>query len=421
MTKPDISGIAPFFIVKNVPAALAFYRDRLGFEITFQGPEPDDIFFGIVKRGAAMIISRTSVSIHCRTTSETSREAGRAGTPTARPRSGRIGRGILVAQRRVLSTAQGRRRRFARIRSPGRRRIRAVFRPSSFVSADSSRSVTDSHCAEEDVLAVILRMLAPVTVILFTCSAGAALQEQRGTAPSMDLARFVNGERLAQQLPGLAAVVVRSDGPPRVYVSGERRIGKGDLITPADRMHLGSLTKAITATLIGALAEKQLMTLETTIGQTFPELSARIQPAYRDVSVRQLSHAARAYAGIVAMAGLRAHLARRVYGRHAAPGPDLESGGDRRDGRADRRFPYRQLVQLFRSAWRPRGVWQSWTRGRASTVGTHSNDSWHAGGHTGEHGVYDASRDRAGRRCVAIDAGLRALSATPLAWPEGPR
>ena len=56
MTKPDIAGIAPFFIVKDVPAALAFYRDRLGFDITFQGPAPDDIFFGIVQRGAAMIM-----------------------------------------------------------------------------------------------------------------------------------------------------------------------------------------------------------------------------------------------------------------------------------------------------------------------------------------------------------------------------
>jgi len=56
MDKPEITGIAPFFIVSNVPAALAFYRDRLGFDITFQGPEPNDIFFGIVQRGAAMII-----------------------------------------------------------------------------------------------------------------------------------------------------------------------------------------------------------------------------------------------------------------------------------------------------------------------------------------------------------------------------
>jgi catechol 2,3-dioxygenase-like lactoylglutathione lyase family enzyme len=51
-----IGGIAPLFIVKSVPAALAFYRDRLGFDVTFQGPEPDDIFFGIVERGAAMIM-----------------------------------------------------------------------------------------------------------------------------------------------------------------------------------------------------------------------------------------------------------------------------------------------------------------------------------------------------------------------------
>ena len=56
MSTPEIAGIAPFFIVKNVPATLAFYHERLGFDITFQGPEPDDIFFGIVQRGAAMIM-----------------------------------------------------------------------------------------------------------------------------------------------------------------------------------------------------------------------------------------------------------------------------------------------------------------------------------------------------------------------------
>lgn len=56
MTRPDIRCIAPLFIVRNVPVALAFYRDRLGFEITYQGPEPDDIFFGMVERGGAMIM-----------------------------------------------------------------------------------------------------------------------------------------------------------------------------------------------------------------------------------------------------------------------------------------------------------------------------------------------------------------------------
>ena len=58
MSKVEVGGVSPFFIVRNVPSALAFYRDRLGFEIMFQGPEPDDIFFGIVTRGSAMVMMK---------------------------------------------------------------------------------------------------------------------------------------------------------------------------------------------------------------------------------------------------------------------------------------------------------------------------------------------------------------------------
>lgn len=58
MSKPAIGCIAPCFIVKDVPVALAFYRDFLGFEITYQGPGEDDIFFGIVERDAAMIMMK---------------------------------------------------------------------------------------------------------------------------------------------------------------------------------------------------------------------------------------------------------------------------------------------------------------------------------------------------------------------------
>ena len=55
MTRPEIAGISPFFIVQDVARALSFYRDRLGFEVIFQGP-PGDLFFGIVHRGGAMIM-----------------------------------------------------------------------------------------------------------------------------------------------------------------------------------------------------------------------------------------------------------------------------------------------------------------------------------------------------------------------------
>ena len=58
MTSPaqaTIGGISPFFIVRDLSAALAFYRDKLGFEVTFTAPAGDP-FFGIVCRDRAMLM-----------------------------------------------------------------------------------------------------------------------------------------------------------------------------------------------------------------------------------------------------------------------------------------------------------------------------------------------------------------------------
>jgi catechol 2,3-dioxygenase-like lactoylglutathione lyase family enzyme len=55
MTGPEISSVSPFFIVQDAAAALLFYRDRLGFRVTFQEPA-ENPFFGIVSRDGAMIM-----------------------------------------------------------------------------------------------------------------------------------------------------------------------------------------------------------------------------------------------------------------------------------------------------------------------------------------------------------------------------
>src|SRR5260370_9674706 len=60
MGRPEIAGISPSFIVKDAAVALAFYRDSLGFEITFQEHDQNNIpFFGIVCRGRAMIMLKS--------------------------------------------------------------------------------------------------------------------------------------------------------------------------------------------------------------------------------------------------------------------------------------------------------------------------------------------------------------------------
>ncbi|HEY0784689.1 MAG TPA: VOC family protein [Acidobacteriaceae bacterium] len=58
MTEPAIGGISPFFIVRDVAAAIAFYGQRLGFAVTYQQPD-DEPFFAIVCREGAMILIKS--------------------------------------------------------------------------------------------------------------------------------------------------------------------------------------------------------------------------------------------------------------------------------------------------------------------------------------------------------------------------
>lgn len=54
-TRAQLTSITPFFIVRDVMPAIAFYRDGLGFELTFLGPD-DDPYFAIVERDGASIM-----------------------------------------------------------------------------------------------------------------------------------------------------------------------------------------------------------------------------------------------------------------------------------------------------------------------------------------------------------------------------
>lgn len=56
MAQAQLAAVSPFFIVTHVPTSLAFYRDALGFTVTFEGPEPGDVFFGIVRRDGVQIL-----------------------------------------------------------------------------------------------------------------------------------------------------------------------------------------------------------------------------------------------------------------------------------------------------------------------------------------------------------------------------
>ena len=53
-----LDAISPFFIVSHVGRTLAFYRERLGFSVTFQEPNTEP-FFAIVRRDGAQVFVKS--------------------------------------------------------------------------------------------------------------------------------------------------------------------------------------------------------------------------------------------------------------------------------------------------------------------------------------------------------------------------
>ncbi|MBA3914791.1 MAG: VOC family protein [Acidobacteriales bacterium] len=58
MARTETPAISPFFIVSNVDATIAFYRDRLGFETRFQQPERKP-FFAILGRDGVQLLVKS--------------------------------------------------------------------------------------------------------------------------------------------------------------------------------------------------------------------------------------------------------------------------------------------------------------------------------------------------------------------------
>lgn len=89
-------------------------------------------------------------------------------------------------------------------------------------------------------------------------------------------------------LPGLAAAVVTPDGLRAIGAVGKRRAGGEDAIETSDLWHLGSCTKAMTATLVARLVERGTLKWEMTLGEALPKLKDAMDPAWAGVTLAQL-------------------------------------------------------------------------------------------------------------------------------------
>lgn len=106
------------------------------------------------------------------------------------------------------------------------------------------------------------------------------------TPTATDLAPMLEEIRGASGLPALGAAVIDSKGLVAIGVTGTRKLGGTVAVTRADPWHLGSDTKAMTATLVARLAEKGETKLDATVAQLFP--GATVHERYRDVTLLDL-------------------------------------------------------------------------------------------------------------------------------------
>jgi len=116
-------------------------------------------------------------------------------------------------------------------------------------------------------------------------------------APVEDLRATLETIRGKRDVPALAAAVIFEGRIIAIGAAGVRKAGADIAVTLDDKFHIGSCTKAMTATLIAMLVEKGKLRWSTTIQDVFPEFAGakarNIQPPYLKVTLKQLlSHRA---------------------------------------------------------------------------------------------------------------------------------
>jgi CubicO group peptidase (beta-lactamase class C family) len=103
-----------------------------------------------------------------------------------------------------------------------------------------------------------------------------------------DLAALLEPIRRRFKLPALAAALVQDDRLTALGAVGVRQVGRPERVALDDHFHLGSCTKAMTATLCALLVEENRLRWDSTIAEVFPDIAPELHADYRSVTLEQL-------------------------------------------------------------------------------------------------------------------------------------
>lgn len=135
-------------------------------------------------------------------------------------------------------------------------------------------------------------LLVPVLTAFLLGIAPAQEPGSQGAEPTFtsdaDLASALEPIRARRKVPGIVAGIVRGDRLAVVAAVGIRKVGDDTPITVNDKLHLGSCTKAMTATLLAKLIEQSRLRFDSTIGEVFGDLHKELHPGFQNVTLEQL-------------------------------------------------------------------------------------------------------------------------------------
>jgi CubicO group peptidase (beta-lactamase class C family) len=126
----------------------------------------------------------------------------------------------------------------------------------------------------------VKRVFAALIVLFSTVIAAAA--------PPRDLKPLLDPIIVKHDIPGMVAAMIDGDTVLAIGAAGVRRRGDAQRVTINDRFHIGSCTKAMTATLCALLVEEGKLSWDRTLAQAFPELKNKMHEQYRSVTLEQL-------------------------------------------------------------------------------------------------------------------------------------
>ena len=104
------------------------------------------------------------------------------------------------------------------------------------------------------------------------------------------IVKYLTGPVAEGKSPGLIAAIIDEGGVRAIAAAGVRKQGSPEKFTINDLVKMGSITKAMTSTMLATLVEDGTFIngWETTIAEVFPELRDEIHPDYRTVTLWQL-------------------------------------------------------------------------------------------------------------------------------------